>query len=57
MNGRSPNCGDISPQPAGWPARWHEIRGGQPGALVGVEAERALREIEIYRDEGVAQPP
>ena len=34
----------------------HEIRGGQPGALVGAEAERSLCKIEIHGDERIAQP-
>jgi hypothetical protein len=34
----------------------HEIGGGQPGRLVAVEAERPLREVEIDRDERIAEP-
>jgi hypothetical protein len=33
----------------------HEIGRRQPGRLVGIEAERALREVEIDRHQRIAQ--
>jgi len=45
----------IFHQPAGWRHVGHEIRGGQPALSLVLRPSVPAR-IEIYRDEGVAQP-